>query len=100
MWKNRVNVGSQGFGRVKMMKNIENRTFAWWKMVENVELQSIKPKDEQKRYVPHISDLDAGFRLIIAFFMGLVTVMKHIVCIAGVLGEGKLGNYYLYPCVG
>ena len=33
-------------------------------MVENVELRSIKPKEQQKRYLPHISGLDAGFRLI------------------------------------
>ena len=35
MGKNRVNVGSWGFGWGKIGENIENQAFAWWKMMEN-----------------------------------------------------------------
>ena len=57
----------------------------------NVELWRIKQKEKQKRYLPHISGLDTGFRLIIPLFMGLVTDIKHFIFITG-FGWGKIGE--------
>ena len=45
-----------------------------------------KSKEKQETYVPHISSIDPGFRLIIPSFCvfdtGLVTGIRHIICVA------------------